>query len=83
MANDRTNLVDPKPLGDEVTDGLAPGVVKTNLGAGGQIDGGSVTGAAKEGVESCACDCEDGFCAIGWFKFRENTYCRATQRHLP
>lgn len=64
MTNDRANLVNPKPLGDEVADGLAATVVKVEVVDRGAILDGGIPSAAEQNVERRPCDCEyQGTCS--------------------
>ena len=89
MTNDRANLVNPKPLGDEVADGLAATVVKVEVVDRGAILDGGIPSAAEQNIERRPCDCEYG----GWGIVCRRYYgelnipkdlCRIrTERHLP
>lgn len=89
MSNDRANLVNPEPLGDEVSDGLASGVVKVNVGTGGAIGNSLVSGATEQNIERRPCDCEYNgniiLCPVVLLGLQpnEDRYCRVAKWDLP
>lgn len=65
------------------SDGLSSGIVETDSLTGGEIDGGPVTGAAKQGIEGLAAYMEDLRRSVYGGKISDYFRGVPTKRDLP